>query len=106
MRLWALSWYPIYAMLGDDKFCPRCSAHLELRSEAGKDRPICSQCGRVIYYDPKVTAAAVVEREGKVLMVRRGMEPGMGLWSLPGGYVDRGEVVERAAERGDGGRLG
>ena len=32
-------------------------------------------------------------------MVRRGIEPGVGLWSLPGGYVDRGEVVERAAER-------
>ena len=61
--------------------------------------PICSQCGRIIYYDPKVTAATVVEREGKVLMVRRGVEPGLGLWSLPGGYVDRGEVVEEAAER-------
>ncbi len=56
-------------------------------------------CERVVYYNPKVTAAAVVEREGKVLMVRRAMEPGQGLWSLPGGYVDRGETVEAAAER-------
>lgn len=86
-------------MLGDDKFCPRCAALLALRNEAGKDRPVCSRCGRVIYYDPKVTAAAVVECDGKVLMVRRGTEPGLGLWSLPGGYVDRGEVVEGAAER-------
>ena len=32
-------------------------------------------------------------------MVRRAAEPGSGLWSLPGGYVDREEMVERAAER-------
>ena len=86
-------------MLGDDKFCPRCSALLELRSIHDKERPVCPECGRIIYEDPKVTAAVVVEREGKVLMVRRGVEPGLGLWSLPGGYVDRGEVVEQAAER-------
>ena len=86
-------------MLGDEKFCPKCSAPLELRGIDGIRRPVCSRCGRVVYHDPKVTAAAVVERDGRVLMVRRGMEPGLGLWSLPGGYVDRGEVVEAAAER-------
>ena len=86
-------------MLPDDKFCPKCAASLELAHVAGKERPVCSECGRVIYYDPKVAATAVVERGGQVLMVQRGMEPGLGLWSLPGGYVDRGEVVELAAER-------
>ena len=86
-------------MLGDDKFCPRCAAHLEPKDVEGKRRPVCSNCGRIVYYDPKVTAATVVELEGKVLMVRRGVEPGISLWSLPGGYVDRAEVVEEAAER-------
>lgn len=41
----------------------------------------------------------ILERGGRVLLVRRGTEPGLGLWSLPGGYVDRGEVVEEAAVR-------
>lgn len=86
-------------MLGDLKFCPICSSLLEMRGVEGTARPVCSGCGRIIYHDPKVTATAVVERNGKVLMVQRALEPGMGLWSLPGGYVDRGEVVERAAER-------
>ena len=86
-------------MLGDDKYCPRCSGLLEQGKVQGIERPVCSSSGKVVYYDPKVTTAAVVERAGKVLMVRRGLEPGLGLWSLPGGYVDRGEVVERAAER-------
>ena len=62
-------------------------------------RPVCPQCGRVVYYDPKVAATAVVERAGLVLMLRRAVQTGYGLWSLPGGYVDRGEVVEEAAAR-------
>ena len=87
------------AMLGDDKFCPRCASTLEERHVEGKSRPVCSGCSHVHYYDPKVTAAAVVERGGKVLMVRRATEPGVGLWSLPAGFVDRGEQVEVAAQR-------
>lgn len=86
-------------MLGQDDFCPGCAARLETADVEGTERPVCAGCGRIVYYDPKVAASTVVEREGEVLLVRRGVEPGLGLWSLPGGYVDRGEVVERAAER-------
>ncbi len=62
-------------------------------------RPVCSRCGHVLFYDPKVVAAGLVALEGKLLLVRRATEPGLGLWSLPGGYVDRGEVVEEALVR-------
>lgn len=72
---------------------------METRILEGTVRPVCPQCGRVVYYDPKVAATAVVERAGLVLMLRRAVETGYGLWSLPGGYVDRGEVVEEAAAR-------
>lgn len=72
---------------------------MEMKSLEGTVRPVCPQCGRVVYYDPKVAATAVVERAGLVLMLRRAVETGYGLWSLPGGYVDRGEVVEEAAAR-------
>ena len=60
---------------------------------------MCPQCQRVIYYDPKVAATSVIERNGQILLIRRGNQPGYGLWSMPGGYVDRGEVVELAAVR-------
>ena len=86
-------------MLAEDKFCPSCAAALEAKEVAGRQRPVCPKCGRVVYYDPKVAAASIIEREGKVLMVKRAIEPGYGLWSIPGGYVDRGEVVEEAAVR-------
>ncbi len=86
-------------MLSDDVYCSRCSGILEAKNIEGVNRPVCVSCGKIIYHDPKVSAVAVVERDGKVLMVQRALEPGTGLWSLPGGYVDRGEVVERAVER-------
>ncbi len=87
------------AMQSDDVYCSRCSGILKAKVIDGVKRPACSHCGKIIYHDPKVSAVAVVERDGKVLMVKRALDPGIGLWSLPGGYVDRGEVVERAVER-------
>ena len=83
----------------EDRFCPSCAAALETKDIFGSDRPVCPDCGRVIFYDPKVAVICIVPREGKVLMIRRSTELGYGLWGLPGGYVDRGEVVERAAAR-------
>lgn len=59
----------------------------------------CSDCGRVIYSDPKVAVAAIVPMDGGVLLLKRGIEPQMGMWSFPSGYVDRGEKLERALER-------
>ena len=83
----------------EDRYCAGCGSTLEMKSLEGTVRPVCPQCSRVVYYDPKVAATAVVERSGLVLMLRRAVETGYGLWSLPGGYVDRGEVVEEAAAR-------
>ena len=82
-----------------DKYCPACATPLERREVFGTERPVCPECGRVVFYDPKVAAVCVVARNGRVLMIRRGTDAGYGLWSLPGGFVDRGEVVESAAAR-------
>ena len=86
-------------MTGGDKFCAGCGARLALREHEGRERPVCPQCGRVVYYDPKLAAACVIERDGQTLMVKRAVQTGYGLWSMPGGYVDRGEPVEAAAAR-------
>ena len=49
--------------------------------------------------DPKVAVAVIIARDGRILLQQRAMEPRKGLWTFPSGYVDRGEQVERAAER-------
>lgn len=46
-----------------------------------------------------VTADAVVIRSGHVLMVERKVNPGKGLYALPGGFVGQGERIEDAALR-------
>ena len=86
-------------MTNSDKFCAGCGTRLTVREHEGRERPVCPKCGRVVYYDPKLAAACVIERDGKTLMVRRAVQTGYGLWSMPGGYVDRGEPVETAAAR-------
>ena len=86
-------------MTGNDKFCSGCGTRLALREQEGRTRPVCPDCGRIVYYDPKLAATCVIERDGETLMVRRAVQTGYGLWSMPGGYVDRGEPVELAAAR-------
>ena len=86
-------------MSSDHKYCSVCATILEFKEVAGRQRPVCPACGYIVYHDPKVAATCIVERDHKILMIKRGNEPGIGLWSLPGGYVDRGEIVEEAAVR-------
>jgi ADP-ribose pyrophosphatase YjhB (NUDIX family) len=69
------------------------------RSVSGAVRPVCDSCGAVVFFDPKLAVVVVVSHEEKILMVKRDIEPMMGRWSFPSGYVDRGEIVEEAAVR-------
>jgi len=61
---------------------------------------VCSQCGLKAYLDPKLAVAAVVRREGEVVLLRRAQrDAAFGRWILPGGHVDRGEDVKLACLR-------
>ena len=51
------------------------------------------------YINPKVVGVGILEIDGKILLVKRGIEPGYGLWSMPSGYINRFEKVEDAIER-------
>jgi 8-oxo-dGTP diphosphatase len=89
-------------MEGVYRFCPRCGAELESRLLKGGDpeRLVCVSCGFVFYQDPKVAVGTIIRvADGRLVLVRRAIEPGYGLWVFPGGYVDRGEEVKTAAIR-------
>ncbi len=83
----------------DVHYCPKCATRLEWRSTGDRQRPICPACGFVFYFNPVVGAGALVEKDGRVVLVRRGVEPKFGLWSLPSGYVEADEMAEDAAVR-------
>jgi ADP-ribose pyrophosphatase YjhB (NUDIX family) len=85
----------------DFQFCPVCGGRLEstILKKNEPARLVCSDCDFIFYLDPKLAAGSVVELDGRIVLLRRGIEPQKGKWVVPGGYVDRGEAVEAAALR-------
>ena len=82
-------------------FCPRCATPFEERviKEGDPERLVCPNCGFVFYLGPKLVAGAIFEMDGEIILVQRDIEPGYGKWTFPGGFVERGERAEAAAER-------
>ncbi len=87
--------------LSEYNFCPRCGGNLETRllKKGDPERLVCERCGFVFYLGPKLVAGAIFELEGGIVLIQRAIEPGYGKWTFPGGFVERGEVAEAAAER-------
>jgi 8-oxo-dGTP diphosphatase len=84
------------------RFCPTCGGPLQSRrlKITEPERPVCSACGFVVYLDPKVAVGTIIRAaDDRLVLVRRAIEPGYGLWVFPGGYVDRGEEITAAAIR-------
>jgi len=81
------------------RYCIRCGSGVEYQDRYGRLRPVCPQCGWIYFEDPKVAAAVLIEQDGKVLLVRRGVDPERGSWSLPAGFVDAREDPVEAAVR-------
>lgn len=81
------------------KFCPRCSFNLSIDSIHGRRRKHCKECGYILYRNPYPGTSALIEKDGKILLVKRDEEPHVGWWSLPGGFIEFDESPERAVRR-------
>jgi 8-oxo-dGTP diphosphatase len=83
------------------RFCPRCGGDLEKRivKPTEPKRLVCLNCSFIFYQDPKVVAGTIFTLGGRIVLLKRGVEPAIGKWVFPGGYVDRGESVHEAAIR-------
>ena len=80
-------------------FCPKCANSLEERILEGKTRQACTACDFVFYRDPKPVAGVLAFKDEKLLLIQRGNEPKLGLWSFPTGYVDIGDTPAETAVR-------
>ncbi|GAB3666495.1 NUDIX domain-containing protein [Halopiger thermotolerans] len=84
-------------------YCPYCGAPLETIALDGRERKRCPDCGEIIWHNPVPCAGvAVVDRTGAepaVLCVERGVPPGVGEWTIPGGHVETGEQPHVGAAR-------
>ena len=80
--------------MSDYEFCPYCAEPYGERSRV----QTCQSCGQTVWHNSAPCAAAMVLREGKLLLVKRGIEPFFGWWDIPGGFLEPGEhPVEGAA---------
>ena len=83
-------------------FCTRCGAELVLAvpPDEHRERLACPSCGHISYVNPRLVVTTLpVDAEGRLILIRRGIEPGYGSWAQPGGFLEVDETVGEAAVR-------
>ena len=83
------------------KFCSQCGAPVERCIPPGEDREreVCPICNFVHYRNPIPVVGCVAEHEGRILLCRRAIEPRLGYWTVPAGFMELNETLEEAALR-------
>lgn len=83
------------------KFCSNCGSPTQILIPEGdnRERHCCSECGAIHYQNPRIIAACIPVWEDQVLMCKRAIEPRLGYWTLPAGFMELGETTEQAAAR-------
>lgn len=59
----------------------------------------CSHCGQTSFLNPLPVVVMLLPVDDGLLQIRRGIEPGLGRWAFPGGYVNLGETWQEAGAR-------
>jgi ADP-ribose pyrophosphatase YjhB (NUDIX family) len=82
-------------------FCNQCGAKVDFRIPPGDLLPryVCDACGTIHYQNPRLVVGCVPEREGRILLCRRAIEPRRGFWTVPAGFMENGETLQQAAAR-------
>ncbi len=83
-------------------YCSRCGGRLRFGPIVGEDRErlACATCGHISYVNPRLVVTTIpVTDDGRVILLRRGIEPGRGSWAQPGGFLEVDETVTEAAVR-------
>jgi len=83
-------------------FCSRCGSALTFVTVFGEDRDrhACETCGHIAYVNPRLVVTTLpITEAGEIVLIRRGIEPGVGSWAQPGGFLEVDETVHQAAIR-------
>ena len=77
------------------QYCNHCGAGVTFSVPPGDSLPrhICDACGHIHYENPRLVVGCVVEWEDRILLCRRAIEPRLGFWTLPAGFMENGETT-------------
>lgn len=83
------------------KFCSQCGCVVSQKIPLGDTLPrfVCDTCQTIHYHNPKIVAGCIPEWQDQILLCRRAIEPKIGLWTFPAGFMEVGESTEEAAAR-------
>jgi ADP-ribose pyrophosphatase YjhB (NUDIX family) len=71
------------------RVCPRCAVELEPHDAR---HLACPGCGSHYYANSAPAVQGLLERDGRLLLGRRAIEPARGKWDIPGGFLEEGEA--------------
>jgi ADP-ribose pyrophosphatase YjhB (NUDIX family) len=82
-------------------FCSHCGSRVAHRTPPGDHLPrfICDSCGTIHYQNPRVVVGCVIEHDDRILLCKRAIEPRLGFWTLPAGFMENGESLQQGAAR-------
>jgi ADP-ribose pyrophosphatase YjhB (NUDIX family) len=82
-------------------FCSHCGSPVASKIPAGDHLPrfVCASCGMIHYKNPLLVLGCVPQWERKILLCRRAIEPRLGYWTVPAGFMENGETMQAAAAR-------
>lgn len=87
-------------MLKSARYCPYCGSPLKSGRWEGRNRLHCSGCSSIIYENPLPATCVVVSYPtDRILLVKRSIEPKLGQWCLPGGFIELDETPAEGAMR-------
>lgn len=83
------------------KFCSACGATVSLLipDMDNRLRHVCSSCDTIHYQNPRIVAGTLPYHQDKVLLCKRAIEPRLGYWTLPAGFMENEETTPEAAIR-------
>jgi ADP-ribose pyrophosphatase YjhB (NUDIX family) len=82
-------------------YCSVCGQPVTIKVPEGDHLPrhVCESCGTIHYQNPRIIAGCVVDVGGKILLCKRAIEPRLGFWTIPAGFMENGESVQDGAAR-------
>lgn len=83
------------------RYCQLCGSVVSFTVPPGDNLPrhVCPNCGHIHYENPRLVVGCIAEHNGSILLCRRAIEPRLGFWTLPAGFMENGETTADAARR-------